>query len=560
MRKLLLCLLIGISLVDVSSFSAPERFVDVVDLRGTDLKTRLLVLSLQGIVNRQKPSLYVLWESKRIKPTASERWLKYYREKGWIDGYGLISVEEALEKHKESTEGAVIYDPGLPATINIAVSLAGIENLIVAHPDFIPLLEKLGIEVKRDLRGKFKDKVEAHLWQLENVLPRCNRSLINLFPTGGDVAIYRVSVVDYVIANKGCSIGLSVEEHSSLISEYYERMDKFSIVLGYPEDSRLERPWVSLTSKHGLLNVLATAFSPNFSFHSKMPAKSEYVQEHKFDVDLDPDKIYIAFAASDLGLNNMQDFYYEMWLDKRRGEVPISWWLDPIVADFCPGIVEYYYETKTPNDYFYSAHVGGRIRPSDFPYLEEYLTRGQKYLGMCSLKVVAFSNHNKKDEAVFELYSKLLDVEGFSFGFGPEFIEELWYVDDKVWIVPRFMGDPKEAYEAISEYIDSSERRPLFIIVGVGLWHFPRVEDLLEIKEELKRKYGDEIVFCRVDELMGAAKAYRSLEGRARGKHRVIWILVLLTLICALIVLLHFLKTPRSIASREPRVLSLRKE
>jgi len=504
--------------------------VDVVDLRGEDLKTRLFVLSLQGIVNRKEPRLYVLWESKRVEPTASERWLEYYREKGWIKGYRIISIEEALEKYKRYLKGVVIYDSELPATINLAVSLAGVYDLVVAHPDFTPMLAKHGLEVKYDLRGKFRDRIEVHEWQLENVFPYCNKSLINLFPTVEGVMIYRVSIIDYVIANRACSIGLNVKRDEALIGEYYEKMDKFAIALGYPEDAVLERPWVELTSKYGLLNVLATTFSPNFSFHSKISAKRKYEQDHKFEITLDSDKIYVAFAVSDLGLNSMQDFYYEMWLSEARGDVPIGWWLDPIVVEFCPGIVQYYYETKTPNDYFYSAHVGGRIRASDFPYLNDYLRRGQKYLDRCSLKIVAFSNHHRKDDRVFKLYSETLDVEGFIFGFGPEFKDEYWLVGDKVWIVPRYMGSPEAAFKAVKKYIDSRRERPLFIVVGVGLWYYPKVEDVIEIRDMLKEEYSDQILFCRLDELIAAAKQYSLAYEPVESKLRLLVIILALVI------------------------------
>jgi len=537
--------LLVVCLTKITTAKVSNNYIiDVVDLRGKDLKTRLLVLSLQGIVNREKPSLYVLWKSKYLKPTSSERWLEYYKEKGWIKDYKIISIKEAIEKYKDHLQGMVIYDPDVRATINLAVSLSGAENLIIVHPDFLENLTKLGIKVRYDLRSTFRNSKEAHEWQLKNVFPKCNKSLINLFPTDEGVAIYRVSIIDYVIANKACSISLNVIADKELIHEYYKRMNKFAIAIGYPEDPKFERAWVSLSSKYGLLNVLATALSPNFSFHSKMPAKKKYEQEHRFEeVKVESDKIYVAFAVSDLGLNVMQDFYYEMWPSERRGEVPISWWLDPITADLCPGIVQYYYETKTPNDYFYSAHVGGRIRASDFPYLEEYLQRGQKYLDRCSLKVVAFSNHNKKDDKVFQLYSKILDVEGFSFGFGPEFKEEYWFVDDKVWIVPRFMGDPEVAYGKIKNYIDSSEKRPLFIIVGIGLWYYPKVEDILKIKEKLEKDYGNEIVFCRVDELISAVKQYNQTTTTAKpsketkNKRKSLFIFKLLLVIMALVTL-----------------------
>lgn len=514
-----LCLILIISTCFPGIQSSGTK-VDVIDLRGKDLKVRLLVLSLQGIVNRRGPLLYVLWEGIRVEPTPSERWLKYYEDKGWIGGFKHISLTDAIRKYREFLNGFVIYDPELPATINLAVSLAGVENLTVAHPDFKEMLEESGLELKYDLRGLFDSKDEVHRWMLENVFPHCNKSLINLFPTFKAVIVYRVSIIDYVIENRACSIGLSVDEDSELIGEFYSRMDKFAIVIGYPEDSKFERPWVSLTSKYGLINVLATAIAPNFSFHSKMPRQGRYIQDHRFEFEVDNGKIYVAFVVSDLGLNVMQSFYYEMWLSDKRGEIPIGWWLDAITMEICPGILQYYYETKSSSDYFYSAHVAGRIRASDFPYLEEYLNRGQKYLDRCSLKVVGFSNHKKKDEKVLKLYSEVLDVEGFLFGFGPEFEDEYWVVDGKVWIIPRYMGDPDEVVKAIDGYVESTDRRPLFIVIGIGLWYYPTIEQVVEIKDQLQEKYGDEIVFCRVDELIGAAK--KSLSTSPSRDHRTI--------------------------------------
>lgn len=487
--------------------------VDVIDLRGTSLMIRLLALSLEGIVNRETPVLYVLWESKYLSPTASERWLEYYKSRGWISGYEIIDLWEAIGKYKSKLNGVVVFDPGVPATVNLAITLAGLYDLVIAHPDLLSNLTDLGLDVKYDLRGMFSNNLDAHNWQLENLFPYCNKSLINLFPSIWDVMIYRVSIIDYVIANRACSIGLNVIWDAELIGKYYEKMNKFAIAIGYPERAEYERPWVELTSRYGLLNVLCTSTSPNFSFHCKMPGKKQFYQDHNFNVTLDVNKIYVAFAVSDLGLNIMQSFYYEMWLSEGRGEIPIAWWLDPIVTDLCPGIVQYYYETKTPNDYFYSAHVGGRIRPSDFPYLEDYLRRGQRYLNRCSLKIVGYSNHNKKDSRVFELYSTLLDIEGVIFGFGPEFEEECWLVNDTVWIVPRYIGSPDNAFNTIKKYINSHPHRPLFIVIGIGLWYYPKVSQVIEIKNNLESTFGDEIVICRLDELVAAAKKYLQLYG-----------------------------------------------
>ncbi len=55
-----------------------------------------------------------------------------------------------------------------------------------------------------------------------------------------------------------------------------------------------------------------------------MPGGREFKQSHVTNVTLDPRKVYIAIAMSDLGLNTMQDRYYGAWDDPKRGELPVS--------------------------------------------------------------------------------------------------------------------------------------------------------------------------------------------------------------------------------------------
>ncbi|RLI46848.1 hypothetical protein DRO64_00220, partial [Candidatus Bathyarchaeota archaeon] len=99
--------------------------LDVIDLREKDYKTRLIILSLQGIVNRKEPKLYVLWESRDKFGNPSEEWLKYCESKGWIS-YEEISIESALKKYKDEIEGFVVYDPNFRHTINVATTMSGL--------------------------------------------------------------------------------------------------------------------------------------------------------------------------------------------------------------------------------------------------------------------------------------------------------------------------------------------------------------------------------------------------------------------------------------------------
>jgi hypothetical protein len=381
------------------SLKTPRRsqvyHLDVIDLRDADEKTRLLVFSLQGIINRESPQLYVLWESRDKFANPSEEWLEYYASKGWIT-YEHTTLSSALKKYASKVKGFVVYDSNFRHSINIATTMAGIYDVLIAHPDFIAELESYGLEMKYDLRGKWSDKYAAYEWQFRNLFPYCNKSLIASAMPVEDPRTHKAEfwmerpIRDYVIMHRAAAMDLIPLKNATtdyqLLEKYYKQMNPYAIVLGYPSIGALERPHVELASTHGLIVVLAHATSVNFSVHSRMPAKTIYRQDHIANVSLNPNKIYIAFAMSDLGLNTMQDRYYGTWDDPSRGDIAVSWWLDGIVKDFCPGIVQYYYETKTAKDFFYGAHVGGRIRPSDFPDLIAYLERGKKYLKDCTFK------------------------------------------------------------------------------------------------------------------------------------------------------------------------------
>lgn len=500
--------------------------LDVVDLRGTDEATGLLVLSLQGIVNRRSPRLYVLWESMDRHCNPSEEWLEYYASKGWI-AYSYATVREVLEKYRNEVSGLVVYDPDFRHSINVATTLAGLYDLLITHPDSVPKLKAMGFTVKWDLRGLWSDKLEAYRWQLENLFPLCNKDVIaSAMPVEHPITHRHLPATarpirDYVIMRRAAALDLiplpDLPDDYDLLCEYYSQMEPFAVVLGYPFTSALERPHVELLSKHGLVAVLAHVTSVNYSVHCQMPGEVPLRQEHRTSFELDLGKIYIALGASDLALNSMQDRYYGLWDDPGRGSLPVSWWLDGMMCEFCPGIVQYYFETKTANDYFFGAHVGGRIRPSDFPDLEAYLERGKAYLAAYDLRVVAFSNHAKKDEWVYEAYSAVLeDCIGFLHGWvpGSEFGEEgagsYWLYHGKPWLMTAtgIMETAEATARAISAFIERNRERPLFMSVLLGIFRLPSFDLLLEVRRRLDELYPGQVVWVRADELLLAVKAY----------------------------------------------------
>ena len=497
-----------------------ERILDVIDLRGQGVPIRLLITSLQGIVNRGEPRLYIIWESIRSNPTISEFWLYYYTEKGWIDGFKPITIDEALEKYRFFVKGMVVYDPEKLYTINIAVTLAGIYDLVIVHPGIVDYLKEKGFEVKYDLRGKFHDGIEAFQWQLENLLNLCNKSSIFLYPTDTEYIVgCRCCLIDLAISYRMACINFKVshETDRELFHEYLSRMNEFGLVIGYPYPATLEVPTVSFVSSHNMMCLLASFYAPNFSVHCKIgDPKKSFDIAYTRTISLENGSIFIALGMSDLALNSMQSLYYELWNNPLRGHIPLNWWLDPLVMYFCPGIVEYYYETLAPGDIFFGAFSYGRIAPSKFSKLEEYLLQGDKMIKQLDLKVVAFSDC-VFDQSIFQWFAKNLSYAiGFFYGYAPnDTYPNYWIVNGKPFVaIYRSLTclHGADLYTKLSTLVEHVKDRPLFVPVYVLIADFIELQEIATAINALKQEY-DGIVLCNLYEMAMLVMEYMQSQG-----------------------------------------------
>src|SRR5699024_7268065 len=91
------------------------RVADMTQLDGFD---RLLLVSLQGLVNRERPEVYL------IADPVDETWIADLpvRARSEKDPLGLI------ERYRDRIDGAVLYDMDSPHTINLATTIAGLRG------------------------------------------------------------------------------------------------------------------------------------------------------------------------------------------------------------------------------------------------------------------------------------------------------------------------------------------------------------------------------------------------------------------------------------------------
>lgn len=156
---------------------AEPRQLDVVDVINSPGEVKLLMATLQGIVNRTEPRLYLLESPGGEGPYT---WL---RDLGVP--YSLLNWRNAVVKYRDEVQGMIVYDPEVPDTINVATTLAGLRDAVVASPELAVALaqEPYGLQIVEDLRGRFRNKFEAYEWQYQHLWPdTTRRMLIGLSP------------------------------------------------------------------------------------------------------------------------------------------------------------------------------------------------------------------------------------------------------------------------------------------------------------------------------------------------------------------------------------------
>ncbi len=97
-----------------------------------------LLAALQGIVNRDAPRLYILGVSGGGIADLDSFWWQRMGELGWSvarqQPYEAQSLSELLQLFKHRARGLVVWDPSVPATANVAATLAGPGTRLLRSP------------------------------------------------------------------------------------------------------------------------------------------------------------------------------------------------------------------------------------------------------------------------------------------------------------------------------------------------------------------------------------------------------------------------------------------
>ncbi len=391
----------------------------------------MIVACLQGIANRDEPVVYVFEGSGKRRP---KYWLDKMSSEGrWLEGretVELTCIEALFVLVKDKIKGAVIWDDNVAASVNVATTIAGVEDLVVFSPEYAEInLKAWGLNVEKDLRGMFtgsetgSKKNDAYRWAIKEYLSKglCSDHLLCLYEDSyltrkrGDI-VY-VITRDWAIKNRSFvydlspwgdeapldepnqPLGIDLETYNIMLAEVLKQTDgeqmtevagffsfmKYSNMPGHPsKHDPVPTEWetVYIISPYNCYQNTVASNCYNQTFHSQAPIDNLKQNRPADTLKIEEGKTYICIFMADYDSGTpLYEFLVDYWNDSKRGRIPLLWGINPNLVETYPDIISYYYETQTANDYFAAdASAAGYMNPNRVK--EEYLP--------------LFVEHNKK--------------------------------------------------------------------------------------------------------------------------------------------------------------------
>ena len=310
-------------------------------------------------------------------------------------------------------KGAVIWDPEVPASVNVATTMAGVEDGVVLSPEFAAkYLKAWKLDVLADLRGRFtgeetgSKKNDAYRWAIRGYLQkgRCSSRWLCLFEdafatrAGGNIgyALTRDWAVKqrafvYDLSPWGDEVpgddpdqrlGTDLATYRLMLEATLEQSTpdqmtevtgffafaKYSNVPGHasahePVPTEWETVW--LISPYNCYQNTISSDCFNQSFHSQAP-RVRLKQRRPAKTPKLANKSYVAILMADYdSATPLYSFLPKHWDDPNRGQVPLAWGVNPNLFETYPDLFAYLYETASAGDYFTAdASAAGYMNPN----------------------------------------------------------------------------------------------------------------------------------------------------------------------------------------------------
>jgi hypothetical protein len=492
-------------------FLPPEELL-VIDLRAASPDLRLSVTTLAGVVNRVRAQLYLIGDSDDLF------WLQHGLDRFPQERLSATLDElpaRLIERYRSDLAGLVIYDPAQPASINVATTLAGLEDGLVTAPALAEsLAAKPGLPVIADLRRyAWTSRLMAYTWARDHLLAAATpRALAGMNPA------VRGGLRSFLVAARIFTHWLDSRPllprpgERRLLKELLAGLEPGSVHLGWFID---EGSGVTLASEAGS-GVLASDHCSNLEVWCSLPATLEFASPAasvgKADEQQDPPaerRVYVSFTMSDGdNLQYVQHRMLHLWHDPARGQVPIGWTIAPALLEAAPALAAYYMQTASARDELIAAPNGAAYMfPSRWPSsaLPPFLDHSQHLMQSLQLSLLQILDGDWQHHLGLPLPGSMRltqpalqqrfiaalaphGLRGLLSGAGGPVSDYTKYDTLPIYHNLGLASSPRQLLTLIRRMASRRRERPLFLNVYILAWSMTP-SDLLQAVQELGNDY-----------------------------------------------------------------------
>jgi len=379
----------------------------------------LTLVGMQGIINRYKPRVYLDYCGNT---GVSRYWLPYLEEHVEVlemDLDHLSTLNFLIKKYGSHFAGIVVYDPEIPATINLATMIAGLEDRIILAPEQLDLPGLTDFTSVTDLRLLVQEqgwdtsetgKYHMYQWVYDSLWQDLEHRIIGAISPGpptsqshgyGGFFPLGLAQRDYYVALKLSALYL--DPRDSLQAQLYRKfLDDAPTPIPITSSSPGELDAGALIAEYG--NVMPGIAAPNapLSQGNLTVISGVRPEIQVYQPDIDNNRILSTLGNKpvatlwctdgdnlqfqiDRGFHGGPDWVWEKVQGYRYG-----WTTNPTLASITPIIWNYYIDSRDKVELVCGFSGAGYTYPRLMveSKLQAYLDLTAAYLNMTGLRTV----------------------------------------------------------------------------------------------------------------------------------------------------------------------------
>ncbi len=407
-----------------------------------DAMMALTLVGMQGVINRGGARVYLDWQDQWQR---SSFWIPHIEAHVPVTFYdfdALSVVNFLMRRFGDRFAGAVRYNPAVPDTINLATTLAGLDDRLIQAPEQeaipgFPVFSSVR-DVCSEVGSEYCDpgrleenKIELYRWIYQELWPQLNQRIIGLISPGPPTSVNIAGTTDYMplgLSSRDYTIALRLPvlwlappevnafppacppyevrippgSEAELFALFLEEAESPAVVYGFYGIS--EAGTVALASLYGgNVPVLTNSNSPisasNLTVFTSLDIDPlplpDTIDYDRLFATLDADHVFTLFASDgdniqfllDRGFHGGAQYIWEPAQGHRFG-----WTINPTLSEIAPMVWNYYVDERDEVSFVAGLSGAGYTYPQlmDPDELAGYLAMANRYLvetGIGSLHV-----------------------------------------------------------------------------------------------------------------------------------------------------------------------------